>query len=161
MNIENVKILDLIPYEHNTKIHDKQQIDNVAESIRRFGFVQPVVVDDNNVIVIGHARTLARKKLGMKEVPCVRVSDLTDEEIRLLRIADNKTNESPWDYEELSLEIESLDMSGFRFDFVLPSETEGSDDFYKDQENVDFDNVEKKSSAKRHICPNCGFEFEE
>ena len=136
MKIENVRVIDLIPYEHNTKIHDKQQIDNVAESIRRFGFVQPVVVDDYNVIVIGHARTLARKKLGMKEVPCVRVSDLTDEEIRLLRIADNKTNESPWAFDELKLELEGLDLGGFSFDFEIPEDMDfvetKDDDFDED-----------------------------
>ena len=127
MNIENIKVIDLIPYEYNTKIHDKKQVDNVAESIRRFGFVQPVVVDANNVIVIGHCRTLARKKLKMQTVPCVRVDDLTDEEIRLLRIADNKTNESPWDFENLQLELGDLDLSGFDFDFEIPSETEGKE----------------------------------
>lgn len=160
MKIENIKVNELIPYEYNTKIHDKKQVDNVAESIRRFGFVQPVVVDANNVIVIGHCRTLARKKLKMQTVPCVRVDDLTDEEIRLLRIADNKTNESPWDFENLKLELDDLDLSGFSFEFVLPTETDGERKFY-DQDAIDFDDVADKARAKIHVCPNCGFEFEE
>lgn len=144
MVIENIKVNELIPYEYNTKIHDKTQVDNVAESIRRFGFVQPVVVDVNNVIVIGHCRTLARKKLKMQTVPCVRVDDLTDEEIRLLRIADNKTNESPWDFENLKLELGDLDLSGFSFEFDL-SEQEAEEEQPEDKQTTEdeFDSTQE------------------
>lgn len=68
---------EIQPYSKNAKKHDARQIKNVAESIKQYGFVQPVVVDKNNVIVIGHCRALAAKKLGIKEVPCVCVDDLT------------------------------------------------------------------------------------
>lgn len=154
MNIENIKVSDLIPYEYNTKIHDKKQVDNVAESIRRFGFVQPVVVDANNVIVIGHCRTLARKKLKMQTVPCVRVDDLTDEEIRLLRIADNKTNESPWDFENLNLELGDLDLSGFDFDFEIPSlndETEAQEDKAGKEKETEEDDFEVTSKLEQRV----------
>ena len=94
MEIIMRKASDLIPYAQNTKKHDQKQIDNVANSIRRFGWQQPIVIDENNVVVIGHCRLLAAKKLKQKEVPCTVASGLTEQEIRELRIADNKTNQS-------------------------------------------------------------------
>jgi site-specific DNA-methyltransferase (adenine-specific) len=124
MNIKNIKIGELTPYEKNTKKHDAKQIANVAESIRQYGFVQPLVVDAHNVVVIGHCRLLAAKKLNMTEVPCVCVDDLTDEQVRALRIVDNKSNESPWDFDLLGDELAVIDLSGFEFDFgiELPDE---------------------------------------
>ena len=94
MEIISKKISELIPYEKNAKKHDAKQIANVANSIRRFGWQQPIVIYDNGVVIICHCRLLAAKKLDMDEVPCTVASGLTDEEIRELRIADNKTNES-------------------------------------------------------------------
>ena len=117
MEIIMRKVSDLIPYAQNTKKHDQKQIDNVANSIRRFGWQQPIVIDENNVVVIGHCRLLAAKKLKQKEVPCTVASGLTDQEIRELRIADNKTNESPWDLEMLEVELPDLDFDGFDFGF--------------------------------------------
>lgn len=105
MVIEERKVSDLIPYEKNAKKHDQRQIKNVAESIKRYGFVQPVVVDKNNVIVIGHCRTLAAKKLGLEMVPCVCVDDLTEDQVKALRLIDNKTNESDWDLDLLTEEL--------------------------------------------------------
>ena len=119
MNIKNIKIGELTPYEKNTKKHDAKQIANVAESIRQYGFVQPLVVDAHNVVVIGHCRLLAAKKLNMTEVPCVCVDDLTDEQVRALRIVDNKSNESPWDFDLLGDELADIDLSEFDFDFGI------------------------------------------
>ena len=79
MTITTKKLKDIIPYAQNAKKHDKKQIDNVAESIKQYGFVQPIVIDCDGVIVIGHCRALAAKQLGMDEVPCVCVDDLTPE----------------------------------------------------------------------------------
>lgn len=110
---------ELTPYERNTKKHDQKQIDNVAESIKRFGFVQPIVIDKNDVVVIGHCRLLASKQLGLAQVPCLYVDSLTDEQVKALRIADNKTNESEWDMEMLRLELPEIDFFGFDFDFGL------------------------------------------
>ena len=124
MDIQTRKIKNIIPYDRNTKKHDKKQIDNVAESIRQFGFVQPVVIDSNGVIVIGHCRVLAAKKLGMKEVPCVCVDDLTPEQVNALRIVDNKSNESEWDLELLEFELPEIDLSDFDFDFGIEPEEE-------------------------------------
>ena len=111
MKIENRKIETLKPYEKNAKKHDKTQINNVAESIRQYGFVQPIVIDKNNVVVIGHCRLLAAKKLKMADVPCVCVEDLTEEQVKALRIVDNKSNESPWDFDILPDELAELDLS--------------------------------------------------
>ena len=107
----------LKPYPYNAKEHSEAQIADVAESIRRYGFVQPVVIDENNEIIIGHCRTEAAKRLGLETVPCVRVTDLTEEQIRELRIVDNKTNESPWNPDLLRMDIVGLDFSGFSFSF--------------------------------------------
>ena len=85
MDITNKKLADIIPYAKNAKKHSKVQINNVAESIRQYGFVQPIVIDCSGVIVIGHCRALAAQKLGMEEVPCVCVDDLTPEQVNALR----------------------------------------------------------------------------
>ena len=119
MNIEYKKLKTLTPYEKNTKKHDKTQINNVAESIKQYGFVQPIVVDKNDVIVIGHCRYEAAKKLKLETVPCVCVDELTDEQVKALRIVDNKSNESPWDMEFLADELARTDLNGFDFDFGL------------------------------------------
>lgn len=119
MEIVLRRVDELIPYAKNTKLHDKKQIANVANSIKRFGWQQPIVIDDAGVVVIGHCRLLAAKKLGMREVPCTVAGGLTPEEIRELRIADNKTNESPWDVETLAAELEGLSFDGFDLDFGI------------------------------------------
>ena len=122
MDVKNIPIGEIVPYAKNAKKHDKRQIDNVAESIRQYGFVQPVVIDRDGVIVIGHCRVLAAKKLGMEEVPCVCVDDLTPEQVRMLRIVDNKTNESDWDLDLLASELNDLDFGDFDFDFLIDEE---------------------------------------
>ena len=117
MDIKNIAVKDLIPYEKNTKKHDDVQINNVAESIKQYGFVQPLVIDKNNVVVIGHCRLLAAKKLKMADVPCVCVDDLTEEQVKALRIVDNKSNESPWDFDFLADELAEINLDAFNFDF--------------------------------------------
>jgi site-specific DNA-methyltransferase (adenine-specific) len=124
MDVKNIPIKEIVPYAKNAKKHDKRQIDNVAESIRQYGFVQPVVIDRDGVIVIGHCRVLAAKKLGMESVPCVCVDDLTPEQVNALRLVDNKTNESDWDMDLLLMELPEIDLSAFDFDWGLPEITE-------------------------------------
>lgn len=126
MDITNREIAGLVPYAANAKKHDEKQIKNVAESIKQFGFVQPVVVDRAGVIVIGHCRVLAAKKLGIKEVPCVCVEDLTPEQVNALRLVDNKSNESEWDIDLLADELPGLDLSAFDFDWNLRDELNDS-----------------------------------
>lgn len=124
MEITKRRLADIVPYAGNAKKHDKRQINNVAESIKQYGFVQPIVIDRDGVIVIGHCRALAAKKLGMKEVPCVCVDDLTPEQVNALRLVDNKSNESDWDFDLLADELPGLDLSAFDFDWGLPETTE-------------------------------------
>jgi len=116
--------LDLIkPYEKNAKKHPAKQIKQVADSIKAFGFNQPLVLDKNNVIIVGHGRYEAAKMLGLKEVPTITV-DLTDEQAKAYRLADNKLNESEWDMglviDELKLlSAPMLDLTGFDKDLIL------------------------------------------
>ena len=124
MQIIQKKLADIVPYANNTKKHDETQIKNVAESIKKYGWVQPLVIDNDGTIVIGHCRALAAERLGIEEVPCVVVSDLTEEEINALRIVDNKTNESPWDMDLLAKELPELDLSDFDFDWDFKEKDE-------------------------------------
>lgn len=135
MKVANRNLAELTPYAGNAKKHDSTQIANVAESIRQFGFVQPIVIDRDGVIVIGHCRALAAEKLGMKEIPCVCVDDLTPEQVNALRIVDNKSNESEWDFDILPDELAELDFSGFDFDFSFGTEGE---DYSPDEFSDDF-----------------------
>ena len=118
LKIEYLPVGSLKPYEKNAKKHPAEQIEHIANSIREFGFRQPLVIDKDNVLVIGHGRLLAAKKLGLDTVPCVRADDLTDEQIKALRLADNKTNESEWDFDLLGGELDDIfdiDMEQFGF----------------------------------------------
>jgi len=138
MQIQNMSIEAIKPYPRNAKRHPQSQVDNVAESIKQFGFVQPIVIDGGGCIIIGHCRYEASKRLGLKEVPCVKMDELTDEEVRKLRLLDNKLNESPWDMSLLETELDDLDFTGFDIDFGI------SDD------NIDdvLDDLEKDDDIK-------------
>ena len=123
MEVVNVNISDIHPYSKNAKKHDRKQVKNVAESIRQYGFVQPIVLDRNNEIVIGHCRWEAAKLLKKEmggAIPCVYVDGLSDAEVRALRLADNKLNESAWDISLLTEEIAGLDFGNIEIDWDLP-----------------------------------------
>lgn len=119
MQIEYIKTDDLKPYANNPRKND-EAIKYVAESIKQFGFKVPIVIDKNNVIVCGHTRYKAAKELNYETVPCIKADDLTDEQIRAFRLADNKVSEvSIWDDALLNIELESIeeiDMQDFNFD---------------------------------------------
>ena len=139
MKIVEMKVSDLIPYENNPRNND-ESVDYVAESIKQFGFNVPLVIDKDNTVVCGHTRLKAAKKLKIKTVPCVIKDDLTEEQIRAYRLADNKAGEkSTWDVELLDMElanIETIDMQLLGFDDVQ-EETEPP-------QNLD-DDTEKES----------------
>ena len=121
MNIVYRSPAELIPYRKNAKEHDKKQISNVAKSIKKYGFQQPIVVDKNMVIIVGHCRHLAALKLGLEEVPVVVADNLTDEQVKEFRLVDNKSNESDWIMEFLQEEIPLLPgLEDFEFDWKLP-----------------------------------------
>lgn len=120
MKIVYRKTSSLIPYEKNPRINE-DSVEYVVNSIREFGYLQPIVIDKNNVVVAGHTRLKASKRLKLKEVPCVIASDLSEEQIKAYRLADNKCAEfSKWDIDLLNLELEDIpkiDMEQFGFEF--------------------------------------------
>lgn len=127
MDIINIALKDLKPYENNPRKND-DAVKYVAESIKEFGFKVPIVIDKNNVIVAGHTRYKAAKKLKMSEVPCIIADDLTDEQIKAFRLADNKVAEkAEWDFDLLNTELDDiidLDMELFGFEDALQDDAE-------------------------------------
>ena len=119
MDIVEKKLADIKPYEKNPRKNDNA-VDTVANSIKEFGFKVPIVIDKDNVIVCGHTRYKASKKLGLEVVPCVIADDLTEEQIKAYRLADNKVSElAEWDIDLLGEELDdifNIDMSDFGFD---------------------------------------------
>lgn len=141
MQVIDVPIKSLHPYKNNPR-NNAAAVDYVANSIRDFGFKVPLVIDSDNVIVCGHTRYLAAKKLGLKTVPCIIADDLTDEQIKAFRLADNKVAEkATWDKDLLNIELGDIinfNMSDFGFDFSIDSaENESLDneptEFHRDK----------------------------
>ena len=147
MTTEVIKIEDLTPYERNARKHEPLDIDAIAKSIEMFGFRDPVGVwGPKNIIVEGHGRVMAAKQLGMTEVPCIRLDDMTDEQRRAYGLAHNKTAElSTWDAELLPLELEEIptyDMTALGFDQTPhhdagPAAEAQEDDFDEDQDEIE------------------------
>jgi ParB-like chromosome segregation protein Spo0J len=127
MIIQNLDIGLIKPYKKNAKTHSEKQIDQVAGSIKQFGWAQPLVVDSENNLVIGHCRLLAAKKLGLHEVPVIQMDNLDKKQIKALRLADNKLNESTWDMDLAQAELKELVSEDFDIavtGFSLVEETE-------------------------------------
>lgn len=122
MQVQDINISLIKPYKNNAKRHTDTQIANVAESIRQFGWAQPIVVDRDYTIIIGHCRYSAAERLGLTTVPVVVAADLTDEQVRKLRNLDNKLNESEWDLDLLKDDILGLDFDGFDIDWGIEEE---------------------------------------
>ena len=123
MRTKSVTIENIKPYPKNTKKHPKNQIEQIANSIKEFGFNQPIVIDKDNVIIVGHGRYEAAKLLQLKEVPVIQV-EINPEQAKAYRLADNKLNESDWDMdlviEELKgLSDEMVDLTGFDKDLLI------------------------------------------
>lgn len=141
MNIIEMRVEDIIPYENNPRKNDKA-VDAVASSIAEFGFKVPIIVDSENVIIAGHTRLRAAEKLGLQTVPVILADDLNEEQIAAFRLADNKTGElAEWDFDKLAEELDlisDIDMSQFGFVFPEDSEDEeeGEDDKYTDKTNI-------------------------
>ncbi|MDD3538383.1 MAG: ParB N-terminal domain-containing protein, partial [Eubacteriales bacterium] len=113
MQITNMKITEITPYERNPRNNDNA-VEAVAASIREFGWRAPIVVDKDRVVICGHTRLKAAKRLGLEEVPVHIAADLTPEQIQAYRIADNKTGEiAEWNFDLLPLEIRELQEADF------------------------------------------------
>jgi len=132
LKIEYVPIDSIKPYKNNPRKNDNA-VDDVANSIKEFGFKVPIVIDNNNEIIAGHTRLKASQKLGLKEVPVIVADDLSEEQIKAFRLADNKVSEkAEWDFDLLDKELDgilNIDMSDFGFDLDIEN------DF--DEENLD------------------------
>lgn len=159
MKTREIKITELKPYENNPR-HNDAAVDKVAESIKQFGFKVPIVVDKDLVIVCGHTRLKAAEKLGLEKVPCVVADDLTDDQIKAFRLADNKTAEfAEWDVDKLVEELDELtnfDMMAFGFDMEqLATEMISAAPSNKGEIDID-DYTDDKFEC---TCPRCGFQF--
>lgn len=150
-------INELVPYENNARINDKA-VDVVANSIKEFGFKQPCIIDKNNVLVAGHTRVLACKKLGITKVPCIVADDLTEDQIKAFRIADNSSAQiAEWDMEKLMKELDSIDYDMAQFGLAEQlGQIENA--ILNDKENK-FDNLEVQKNLLK--CPVCGHINEE
>lgn len=126
LNVEYIPVGKLKPYDKNTRKHEDYDVSQIAKSIEQYGFNDPIGIwGKDNIIVEGHGRLLAAKKLGMDKVPCIRLDDLTDEQRREYAIMHNKTAElSAWDFDLLAEDIGELDFSGFDIDWGLPTDEE-------------------------------------
>lgn len=150
MEIVNVSIDDLIPYENNPR-NNERAIEKVANSISEFGFKVPIIIDKDNVIVCGHTRYLAAKQLKMAQIPCIMANDLTEEQIKAFRLVDNKTSEfASWDYDMLSKELSELNIDMTDFGFIEDQEI-NIDDFF-----VESYTSSKEKSKDTITCPYCG-----
>ena len=139
MNIIEKPVDELIPYENNPRVND-DAVPLVAESIREFGFKVPIVIDRDNVIVTGHTRLKAAKQLGMKTVPCIIADDLTPEQVKAFRLADNKVAEfAEWDFSALEKELKEIefDMSEFGFE-----------ELEEEQQPIEEDEIPKKAQPR-------------
>lgn len=130
MQVQQMSIHEIVPYENNARFND-EAVDYVKNSIKEFGFQQPIVVDKENVIIAGHTRYKAAREIGMKTVPTIVADDLTEEQVKAYRLADNKTGEiAEWDFDKLLVELQDLelnselDMSDFGFDLNTQEEIE-------------------------------------
>lgn len=143
MNVVEIDISEIVPYDNNPRRNEKA-VEAVANSIREFGFKNPIILDKDRVIISGHTRRLAALKLGLKKVPCYIATDLTDEQVRAFRLADNRVASfSTWDEEKLKEEISGIadiDITAFGF------KEETIKDIFRKKQKV-------------HVCPKCGHEW--
>lgn len=147
MEIKYKKLEEIIPYDNNPRFNE-QAIDYVANSIKEFGFKVPLVIDKNNVIITGHTRYEASKKLNLKEVPTIIADDLSEEEVNAYRLADNKVSElAVWNYDLLLEEIEEIDAEKLKL-------------FDINDKEIDFTDEKEKAETKPeedfcYKCPRC------
>lgn len=147
MKVEYIEIEKLTPYAFNNRKHSQQQIDRIANSIAEFGFNQPLVIDEDKIVLVGHARLEAAKKLGLDKVPTVRVGTLTEAQKKAYRILDNKLqNDSEWNFESLELELSNLEEMNFELepwgldelrDLFPEEEPEVAEDDFDESQSLD------------------------
>lgn len=154
LKVEYVPIQSIKPYERNARKHQDYDVDAIAASIQEFGFDDPIGIWKDE-IVEGHGRLMAAKKLGMTEVPIIRLDHLTDEQRRAYALAHNKTAElSGWDFPTLDLELSELSIDMEPFGFIdTTTSIEDLDAFFAPAES-------KEKEPKKIQCPHCGEWFD-
>lgn len=160
--VEMWPINKVVPYAANPRKHEGFSIPKVAQSIHEFNFRQPIVVDRDGIVVVGHGRLEAAKSLNLLEVPVHVAADLTEAQIKAYRIADNKTAEySEWDDDLLVDELSDLQDMDFDLGLTGLEDGEISDCLEKDQERIALEEEEqqKNDGTGCILCPKCGFEF--
>lgn len=146
-----VNIRDVIPYENNPRKNEKA-VDAVAESIEQVGYNNPIIVDEDMIILAGHTRRLSLIKNGVKEVEVLQVTGLTDEQKKKYRLLDNKTGEyASWDYVALMEEMQGLEWGNLELDWGLDSGEE--------QEEAEEPEEEEAEEEFEYECPECGYKF--
>ena len=167
MKIEERGINEIKPYERNPRKND-QAVDSLVNSIKAFGFKIPIIIDKDGVIVAGHTRYKAAKKIGMETVPCIIADELTDEQLKAFRLADNKTHElSGWVFDVLfdAMDETSFDMRQFGFGGMVKDddgeEARTGATKQKIAANEEFDTDMFGDDAFDCVCPCCGFKFNE
>jgi len=161
MQIQQIPLEQLIPYVNNSRTHSDEQVAQIAASIKEFGFNNPVLVDKDNGIIAGHGRVQAARRLGLTEVPCVRLEHLTETQRKAYIIADNRLAlNAGWDNELLRLELNELD-GGIDLNllgFTVPELTIAMG-FGADFEPGTQDDQGKLDQKDPIICPACSHEF--
>lgn len=150
---------ELIAYDRNPRTHSDEQIEQLMKSIQEFGFVSPILIDEKDMVLAGHGRLQAVRNLGLKEVMCLRITDLSDNQKKAYVIADNQLAlNAGWDQALLKSQMEEIELAGFDLDILGFPETpeifQGDiDDFFEETES-------KEKKAKTATCPECGNVFE-
>jgi ParB-like chromosome segregation protein Spo0J len=159
MNIEQWEIDRVKPYDKNPRRNDKA-VDAVAKSISEYGWRQPIVVDKDGVIVVGHTRYKAALKLGLKTVPVHVAADLTPQQARAYRIADNRTNEAAeWDVDLLPIELGELRGNGVDLKLLGFTDKELAEYLKEFDTNLEGGEGDAEETAETIRCPKCGHEF--
>ena len=164
MIVIQVPVADLIPYVNNSRTHDDKQVDQIAASIREFGFTNPILIDEHHSIIAGHGRLQAARKLKLTEVPCIVLEGLTEAQKKAYVIADNKLAlNAGWDLDLLRVEIEALQ----ELDFDVSLIGFDADELQQIIAEINFDPATEEDQGKLDQldpkwidCPHCGKEFD-
>jgi ParB/RepB/Spo0J family partition protein len=158
--LEQRNISELIPYENNARTHSDEQVRQIAESIKEFGFANPIQIDEQNNVIAGHGRLQAANLLGLTQVPVIIVEGLSDTQRKALIIADNKIAlNAGWNNDLLRIELNELTELDFNVDLLGFSEIELQVMNEPNFEPVGLDEQGKLDEKKKHECPNCGEKF--
>lgn len=150
IKIVSIETSKIKPYPNNPRFNDNA-VPYLAESIRQFGFKVPIVIDKNNVIITGHTRWKAAQMLGMEKMPCIRADDLTEEQIKAFRLADNKVGEvATWDYDKLDIELADLDIDMGVFDFTVDGIEDAPIDDLTEEDDEGYYGDERERTNKAY-----------